>query len=247
MFNRTENLKTFTRSYPVVSLFILIQVSLFVIELLNDWLALPYSPLYYGSAINLFIAQGEWWRVVTATFLHYDFWHVAFNTFGLVIFGPAVERMIGSARFAVMYLLVGTLANVLTYFTTFNEFGYAQAGASGAILGLLGFYVYLARFRRPLILAQDAQLVYIFTAVTAVFTLIGSNVSVFGHLYGFLLGFLAGFVFGKSAVPFTRPAPSGRSFGTGYTPRPSSNGQTGKLLFYVVIGLALFGLVARFL
>ncbi|WVE52530.1 rhomboid family intramembrane serine protease [Exiguobacterium sp. 9-2] len=50
-------------------------------------------------------------------------------------------------------------------------------------------------------MADDTRLVYIFTAVTAVFTLLGSNVAVFGHLYGFVLGFLFGFVFGNRAVP----------------------------------------------
>ncbi|WP_329469427.1 hypothetical protein [Exiguobacterium sp. 9-2] len=68
MFSRTENLQTFTRSYPVVSLFILIQVALFVIEQLGGLLNLTFSPLSAGAAINLLIGQGEWWRVVTATF-----------------------------------------------------------------------------------------------------------------------------------------------------------------------------------
>lgn len=248
MFSRTENLQTFTRSYPVVSLFILIQVALFVIEQLNQLLGFGFSPLSYGSAINLFIANGEWWRVVTATFLHYDFWHIAFNTFALIIFAPALERMIGHVKFAIFYLLVGTLANVLTYVTLSDNLFYGQAGASGAILGLLGFYVYLGRFRRTIISVEDARLVYIFSAITAVFTLIGSNVSVFGHLYGFLLGFLAGFIFGKSAVPFTRPFNTGQraTFG-GHVVHSTGSGQTGRIVFYVIVAFAVFGLLARFI
>ncbi|MET4655863.1 MULTISPECIES: rhomboid family intramembrane serine protease [unclassified Exiguobacterium] len=248
MFSRTENLQTFTRSYPVVSLFILIQVALFVIEQLNAFFNFGFSPLNYGAAINLFIGNGEWWRVVTATFLHYDFWHIAFNTFALIIFAPALERMIGHAKFASFYLLVGTLANVLTYFTKINEPFYGQAGASGAILGLLGFYVYLGRFKRTVISADDARLVYIFSAITAIFTLLGSNVSVFGHLYGFVLGFLAGFIFGKGTVPFTRPFNTGRRPASGgRIIHTSGSGQLGRIIFYVIVAFAVFGLLARFI
>ena len=246
MFSRTENLQTFTRSYPVVSLFILIQVALFVIEQLGALLNLTFSPLSAGAAINLLIGQGEWWRVITATFLHYDFWHIAFNTFALVIFAPPLERMIGHTRFAAFYLLVGTLANILTYFTKINEPFYGQAGASGAILGLLGFYVYLSRFKRTVIMADDTRLVYIFTAVTAVFTLLGSNVAVFGHLYGFVLGFLFGFVFGNRAVPFTRPFQTGRRTSGGPV-FVSGSGQLGRVFFYIIIAFAVLGLFFRYL
>lgn len=241
MFSRTENVQTFMRAYPLVTLFIVIQLVVFVIDSLST--TLPIVTL--GGSFHLGLAQGEWYRLFTANFIHLGLGHLLFNTFALIIFGPAMERMVGHVKFALFYLIAGALANLLTYFTV-NDLFYLQAGASGAILALLGFYVFIGRFRPILIQSQDARLVYIFVAISAVFTLIGSNVALWGHVYGFLSGFLLAYPLSRFAVPYTRPLRSGA-----YKPRKYSSpviytGE-GKWIFYVIVGLAVIGLFVRFL
>lgn len=240
MFSRTENVQTFIRSYPIVTLFIVIQLLVFVIDSFVPTLRI----VSLGGSFHLALAEGQWYRLVTANFIHLGLGHLLFNTFALVIFGPAMERMVGHIKFAVFYLIAGILANLLTFFTVSNLF-YLQAGASGAILAILGFYVFIGRFRRTLMYSQDARLVYIFVAVSAVFTLLGANVSLWGHVYGFLAGFVLAIPLSRFTVPYTRPLRKGAYKPRRYAPPVVSSGD-GKWFFYVIIALAVFGLLARF-
>lgn len=82
-----------------------------------------------------FVQHGQWWRLLTAGFMHGGLLHVAFNMYLLYVLGPQLERWLGSARFLLIYfgaMLGGSLAVMM--------FGWDQAtlGASGAALGLAG-------------------------------------------------------------------------------------------------------------
>jgi membrane associated rhomboid family serine protease len=77
--------------------------------------------------------------------LHLDFLHIAFNMISLLIVGPAVEVMLGKSRFLALYLLAGLGGNVLSYLIA--PANQLSAGASGAIFGVFGAYVVLARLR----------------------------------------------------------------------------------------------------
>jgi len=88
----------------------------------------------------------EYYRLFTSMFLHLDFLHIAFNMISLLIVGPAVEVMLGKSRFLALYLLAGLGGNVLSYLIA--PANGVSAGASGAIFGVFGAYVVLARLRR---------------------------------------------------------------------------------------------------
>lgn len=90
--------------------------------------------LFFGAKFNLSIQQGEYWRLVTAMFLHVNLIHVGFNQFALWIFGREVERLFGSIRFLIIYLLSGLLASIASMLLNTS----LSAGASGAIFGVLG-------------------------------------------------------------------------------------------------------------
>jgi membrane associated rhomboid family serine protease len=82
-------------------------------------------------------------------FLHLDFLHIAFNMVTLLIVGPAVEVMLGKARFLSLYLPAGLGGNVCAYLI--SPAGGLSAGASGAIFGVMGAYVVLAhRQHKPM-------------------------------------------------------------------------------------------------
>jgi membrane associated rhomboid family serine protease len=90
--------------------------------------------------------EHEYYRLFTSLFLHLDFLHIAFNMISLLIVGPAVEVMLGKSRFLTLYLLAGLGGNVLSYLIA--PAAQVSAGASGAIFGVFGAYVVLARLRR---------------------------------------------------------------------------------------------------
>jgi len=96
----------------------------------------------FGAKANALIAQGQVWRLLTSIFLHIGPMHLFFNSYALFAFGVEVERVYGSARFLIIYLLAGLYGSLIS----FAIGPPLSAGASGAIFGLLG--VMVAYFRR---------------------------------------------------------------------------------------------------
>ncbi|HET6549760.1 MAG TPA: rhomboid family intramembrane serine protease [Solirubrobacter sp.] len=90
------------------------------------------------------VADGEWWRLITTGFLHEQIWHVGFNMLALYWLGRMIEPALGHARFLAIYmasLLTGSLAVILM------QPDVNTLGASGAIYGLLGAAIVMARNR----------------------------------------------------------------------------------------------------
>lgn len=83
----------------------------------------------------------EPWRFITSMFLHADFAHLFFNMFALLVFGPHLERKVGSTMFLGIYLLCGLIGAL--GFEFFSQPGVIGLGASGAIYGIIGALVVL--------------------------------------------------------------------------------------------------------
>jgi len=88
-----------------------------------------------AAQIPFLVDQGEWWRVLTATFLHGGLLHLAFNMYALWLFGPVLERRFGAASYASLYAAGGLTGGMLYQLIGSDA---AAVGASGAIFGLLG-------------------------------------------------------------------------------------------------------------
>lgn len=95
----------------------------------------------FGLLRPLQVAAGEPWRLLASTFLHLNLIHLLVNLMSLVAIGPALERSLGSLRFAALYLLSGlggSLAVCLVY-----DPRQPVAGGSGALFGMMGALVAL--------------------------------------------------------------------------------------------------------
>ncbi|KAA9017098.1 rhomboid family intramembrane serine protease [Niallia endozanthoxylica] len=188
MFTRTESFQEFIRYYPVVSVIVSIHILLYLLT------SLPIFPnstiMQQLSGVNFYIWQGEIWRLVTPIFLHSGFSHVLFNSFSLVLFGPALERILGSLRFTWIYLITGISANVATLLI--EPVTYIHLGASGAIFGLFGMYISLNVFRKHLLSKDNRQLITTIAVISIIMTFFQPNINVISHLFGFLSGFLIG-------------------------------------------------------
>ncbi|MBZ5515020.1 MAG: rhomboid family intramembrane serine protease [Acidobacteriia bacterium] len=88
-----------------------------------------------GAKFGPLMFAGEWWRLVTAIFLHAGLLHIGMNLWCLFDLGPTVESLFSTTKFIVIYLVTGILGFVLSLF--WSPFG-ISIGASGAILGLIG-------------------------------------------------------------------------------------------------------------
>ncbi|NNE95020.1 MAG: rhomboid family intramembrane serine protease [Acidimicrobiales bacterium] len=97
-----------------------------------------------GFVSGFTVAEGEWWRLVTAGFLHTSLLHIGFNMYLLWLLGPQLERAFGKVRFLLIYFgsMLGGSAAV-----TFFNWPSAAIGASGAVLGLAGTMGAIYRIR----------------------------------------------------------------------------------------------------
>lgn len=169
------------------------------------------------------VAQGQWWRLVTAGFLHIGPLHVAFNMIALWVLGRDLELVLGRLRFVLVYavaLLGGSAAIVLL-----GDPGRPVAGASGAVFGLMGALAVVVRRVR---LSPAPVMTTIAINVVLTFTIPG--LSVLGHLGGLVTGAAV------AAVYVYGPARSRPAVGP-----PLAGVIAGVLVVLVVVRVLLLG------
>ena len=120
---------------PFITIALLVIMAVFyALQLFTD-LVFGYDLLaIYGMKSNELIIAGEYWRLVTAMFLHGSIIHLGFNLYALYILGRRVERFFGSLRFLALFLIAGIAGNLFSF--AFTEA--PSLGSSTAIFGLLG-------------------------------------------------------------------------------------------------------------
>lgn len=191
MFTRTESFREFLRFYPIVSIIITIHIALYLCTLL------PIFPNYWFfetlSGVNLYIFEGEYWRLITPIFVHAGFSHLLFNSFSLVLFGPGLERMLGGGRFLFVYLTSGIIANIATLML--EPLTYTHVGSSGAIFGLFGYYIALILFKKHMLSKQNSQIIITICVISLIMTFVQPNINITAHLFGLLGGFLLGYLY----------------------------------------------------
>lgn len=92
-----------------------------------------------AGALVVPLVPGEPWRLLTSTFLHFSGMHLLANMFGLALFGPSFERLVGGLRFTVLWLVSGLAGSALVVLLASGPL--VAAGASGSVFGLLGALV----------------------------------------------------------------------------------------------------------
>lgn len=142
----------------------------------------------YGPAVD----AGEWYRLVTSGFLHYGLMHVFFNMFLLYQLGSVLEQGFGRARFAALYaasLLGGAVGALLLSPDSLT------AGASGAVYGLMGATVIVARSRGVGFMQSGVGGLL---AINLLLTFAIPGISIGGHLGGLVAGAASGVLIGAT-------------------------------------------------
>ena len=116
------------------------------------------------------VADGQLYRMVTAAFVHYGATHLLLNMWALYVVGPPLEMWLGRARFGALYAVSGLGGSVLVYLLA--PLNTATAGASGAVFGLFGATLVVAKR-----LDFDARWVVAVIAINLVFTFVVPAVS----------------------------------------------------------------------
>ena len=144
------------------------------------------------------VADGDFWRVITAGFMHYGFLHLLFNMYSLYIIGGMLEPAIGSVRFALIYfvsLLGGSFGALLLSPDALT------AGASGAVFGVMGAAIIYLRHRgiNPM---ESGLGIWLILNLAFTFT---AHVSIGGHLGGLAAGGIAAWIMTTAAQRVRMP------------------------------------------
>jgi rhomboid protease GluP len=188
---------------PIVTATILaLNVGIFVCMLFGKGsLADPDTLLGWGASVGTRTANGEWWRLATAMFVHAGFLHMMVNVIGLVLVGSITERFFGSVAFANAYLGAGLLFGV---FTVLLHPLAMTTGGSASVFAIYGMFVAMlvTGITTPSPFSVPATTFLKLAPSTALFLLYSFAA---GHasmleLSGIVVGLAYGFVLSKSVV-----------------------------------------------
>ena len=141
----------------------------------------------YGMKINEAISYAhQWWRILTANFLHIEIWHILSNLLGIYIWGRYIELFYGRMRMALIMVLSGIAGVAASYAFSAS----ASLGASAMIFGLYGALLGIRKFDRNLFNATFGMQIIFFIALTVIYGFTMSLVDNFGHIGGLIGGYL---------------------------------------------------------
>ncbi|HZS52582.1 MAG TPA: rhomboid family intramembrane serine protease [Bryobacterales bacterium] len=148
---------------------------------------------YFGAKESLSIlTQGQWWRLVTAGFLHGGLLHILMNSWALYDLGAQTEEAYGTARFLVFYL-----ASSVAGFAASTFWSRALSiGASAALFGLIGAMIAFAQRHRSTLLGMAMKSVYTRWAVYGLLFSLIPGIDIAAHVGGLISGFVLGYVAG---------------------------------------------------
>jgi membrane associated rhomboid family serine protease len=148
-----------------------------------DLIGRAYVPLL-GSVEG--VAEGQWYRMLTAMFLHGSYIHILFNMLSLWWIGGPLEAALGRARYLALYFVSGLAGSALTYLVAAPN--QPSLGASGAIFGLFGATAVLMRR-----LNYDMRPVIALLVINLIFTFGWSNIAWQAHIGGLVAGVVVGY------------------------------------------------------
>ncbi|MEJ7727580.1 MAG: rhomboid family intramembrane serine protease [Polyangiaceae bacterium] len=150
----------------------------------------PTFITYGGMIPELVIEEGQWWRLATACFMHLGIFHLGFNTVAIMQIGPSVEELFGRGRMLFFFMLTGVLAFAASALLQDAP----TAGASGAIMGLIGVAAGWGQ-RDGTSLGREVRNQMVQWGVYTMFFGIMVNANHVAHAAGFVFGGLLGYAF----------------------------------------------------
>jgi membrane associated rhomboid family serine protease len=152
------------------------------------------------AQLNALVAAGEWWRVFSAALLHGSVMHILFNMYALYLFGPRMEQQVGSPAFATLYVACAGAGGVAAYLVLGID-SPPMVGASGAIFGLFGAWMFVAwKIRSTPGGRSMFTNLLVLLAINLALPLFVPNIAWQAHLGGFAAGLGIAFLWSVLAV-----------------------------------------------
>lgn len=177
-----------------------ISIAIFLLNVIIFIMSQHFAKWMYADGAMVtekILGEGEFYRIFTAMFLHADIDHICNNMAILILVGAVVENYTGHIYYVVLYMLSGFFGNILSMaYEVRNNLTWFSIGASGAIMGIVGFLsAWIIANRKTFLKNRGTAVRMLFLlvfVVEACFFQKGANTP--AHLGGFLTGFVLGVI-----------------------------------------------------
>jgi rhomboid protease GluP len=186
LFVRRESFKQYLTKFPITTLIIAINVIYFILLHLYPGANEGETIFKWGAYYLPAVQGGEYYRLITPIFMQIGISHFIFNVFSIFMFVSVLEHLIGRGRFIIIYLVSGIAGYVTTFLFSTN---YLSLGASGAIFGVLGAFLYLSRKKSVMLDEASRKTIIPILILNLIFTFIDPGISITGHIGGFVMGY----------------------------------------------------------
>lgn len=168
-------------------------IAFFVLELMGDTLDTEFMMQIGAVYPELLTKEGEYWRLFTATFMHFGFEHLLNNMLILLCAGAILERALGHVKYLILYLCAGIGGSTLSFLQMLKSGDYAvSAGASGAIFGIVGALLWIVIRHRGRYETLTGKGLVFMIVITLYYGVRTGGIDNWGHIGGLAMGFLLG-------------------------------------------------------
>ena len=178
------------KEYPVTMILISINVIIFIITAILSKSIIDINTIVLvecGAKVNYLINKGQIFRLLTAAFLHGGIMHILFNMYSLYIVGTVVEKIYGWKKYISIYILSALTSSILSYMLAPMTI---SVGASGAIFGILGAFLYFAIKERKHLQRGTLGNIIAVIVLNLYIGFTSTSIDNLGHIGGFLGGFI---------------------------------------------------------
>ena len=184
--------KNIRAEYVTIALVVANVITYLVLEWLGDTTN-GFFMAEHGAMYPDFIRiNHEWWRIITAGFLHFGAVHLVNNMVILYCMGSRLERVTGHLKYFLIYLVSLIGAGLLSYGMMLRTGDYAvSAGASGAIFGVIGGFLWIVILHRGRFEQITTRGIMMMIVLTIYYGFSSAGIDNWGHIGGLLAGFAA--------------------------------------------------------
>lgn len=189
----------------VTLILVAINVLLFVIMIVSgvDFILPEANDLIrWGANYNPLTTGGDWWRLLSSSYIHIGVFHILINMYMLWSIGKIVERHTGSFAFLVLYVSTGVIGSSVSLIFNPDQI---SAGASGAVFGIFGYLCFVLRSNASAIdFGQNFRQIIIVLVLNLIIGLFHDGIDLAAHVGGFVTGVISGlFIAGKRDSKFS--------------------------------------------
>lgn len=181
------------KKYPYITIGI-VAVNV-IVYLILEWLGDTEDAMFIASHGGMYpsflLYNNQWWRILTAGFIHFGITHLANNMVVFALMGERLERAVGHVRMAVIYLLSLIGGGLLSYAVMLYTGEHAvSAGASGAVFGVIGGMLWVVIFHRGRFEGMTARRYVMMIVLSLYYGFTSISVDNWAHIGGLVTGFI---------------------------------------------------------